>query len=141
MPLDHWRIGERFHTWGYRHALQEDQITISFEPLDGSKKLVKPFQEDALNKLNLQIATYNANQALREQIQRVMADLDSANAEICRLQAVESSYKALQDRFLQSNVNAPWLTQAHMLCTDVGIPQGDISWRLEVLRGLLTESV
>lgn len=93
-----------------------------------------------MNKVNLQIATYNANQGLREQLQRMLTDLDAANAEICRLQAIESSYKALQERFLQSNVNAPWLIHAHMLCTDVGIPQGDISWRLEVLRGLLPDN-
>jgi len=32
---------------------------------------------------------------------------------------------------------APWLTEAHMLCSDMGIPQGQISWRLKVLRELL----
>jgi hypothetical protein len=32
--------------------------------------------------------------------------------------------------------NAPWLTKAHMLCTDHGVPQGNIEWRLEVLRGV-----
>jgi hypothetical protein len=92
-----------------------------------------------MNKVNLQIATYNANQGLREQLARMAEDLAIANAEIFRLQAIEISYKSLQSRFIQSNVNAPWLTQAHSLCTDIGIPQGDISWRLEVLRGLLTE--
>ncbi len=35
--------------------------------------------------------------------------------------------------------NAPWLTQAHMLCTDMGVPHGQIDFRLRVLRELVTE--
>ena len=30
--------------------------------------------------------------------------------------------------------NAPWLTEAHMLCTDYGIAHGDITGRLKALR-------
>lgn len=36
--------------------------------------------------------------------------------------------------------NAQWLTTAHMICTEQGVPQGHIQWRLDVLRGLLDES-
>lgn len=39
----------------------------------------------------------------------------------------------------EADPNAPWLTKAHMLCTDHGVPQGNIEWRLEVLRGLFAE--
>ena len=34
--------------------------------------------------------------------------------------------------------NAPWLTEAHMLCTDLEIPPGHITERLQALRKLLT---
>lgn len=30
--------------------------------------------------------------------------------------------------------NAPWLTEAHLLCNDAGIPPGHISFRLKALR-------
>ena len=38
----------------------------------------------------------------------------------------------------EADPNAPWLTKAHMLCTDHGVPQGNIEWRIEVLRGLFS---
>ena len=40
----------------------------------------------------------------------------------------------------EADANAPWLTQAHMICTDHGIPQGNISDRLEMLVGYLAEA-
>lgn len=33
----------------------------------------------------------------------------------------------------ESAVNAPWLTLAHVICSNVGILPGDITWRLEQL--------
>jgi hypothetical protein len=41
----------------------------------------------------------------------------------------------------EQDVNAPWLSLAHIICTDMGVPQGRIEWRLQVLQGLLAESV
>jgi hypothetical protein len=38
----------------------------------------------------------------------------------------------------EADPTAPWLTKAHMLCTDHGVPQGNIEWRIEVLRGLFS---
>jgi len=34
------------------------------------------------------------------------------------------------------NPNAPWLSLAHGICTEHGVPQGNIEWRLEVLKEL-----
>lgn len=36
-------------------------------------------------------------------------------------------------------MNAPWLTQAHTLCTDCGIPQGHINDRIAHLRQVVGE--
>jgi hypothetical protein len=44
--------------------------------------------------------------------------------------------KAVQPQAQEADPNAPWLTKAHMLCTDHGVPQGNIEWRLDVLREL-----
>jgi hypothetical protein len=35
--------------------------------------------------------------------------------------------------------NSPWLTLAHLLCTDYGVPQGNIECRLQVLQELLAK--
>lgn len=35
---------------------------------------------------------------------------------------------------LEADPNAYWLTRAHMLCTDAGVPQGEIWTRIEALR-------
>jgi hypothetical protein len=40
-----------------------------------------------------------------------------------------------------SDPNAPWLALAHTICADAGIPAGKITWRLEVLHGLLQAPV
>ena len=37
----------------------------------------------------------------------------------------------------EKGVDAPWLTLAHMICTEQGIPQGHIEARLKVLRDAL----
>ena len=34
----------------------------------------------------------------------------------------------------EADANAPWLTEAHSLCADLGIPPGNISARLAALR-------
>lgn len=34
----------------------------------------------------------------------------------------------------EADPNAPWLTEAHMLCTEQGIPQGHIADRIKALR-------
>lgn len=36
-----------------------------------------------------------------------------------------------------ANPNAPWLSEAHMLCTDLEIPPGDITERIQALRKLM----
>ena len=38
----------------------------------------------------------------------------------------------------QADPNAPWLTEAHMLCTDLGIEQGNITSRIKAVRESLT---
>ena len=40
----------------------------------------------------------------------------------------------------ESDPNAPWLTKAHILCTDHGVPQGSIEWRIETLTELLAQA-
>jgi len=39
-----------------------------------------------------------------------------------------------------SSENAPWLTEAHALCTDAGIEQGDITSRIRALREVITDA-
>lgn len=50
-----------------------------------------------------------------------------------------SDYAALEARLAEVAANAPWLTQAHILCSDHGIPPGNISDRLSLLRIRLAE--
>lgn len=38
-----------------------------------------------------------------------------------------------------SDINSPWLALAHTICTDAGIPPGDIMGRLEALNKLMEE--
>lgn len=38
----------------------------------------------------------------------------------------------------EADTNAPWLSLAHHICTDNGVPQGNIEWRLTVLRDLIS---
>lgn len=57
--------------------------------------------------------------------------IEQLNDKVERLMAVQPSQDA--------DHNAPWLTEAHMLCTDQGVPQGNISWRIQVLRELLAQ--
>lgn len=45
--------------------------------------------------------------------------------------------KAAPDNQQDADPNAPWLSLAHMICTDSGIPPGHITSRLEALRGKL----
>ena len=46
--------------------------------------------------------------------------------------------RALQSAPSDGDPNALWLTAAHMLCTDNGIPQGNITARIEALREKLS---
>lgn len=39
-----------------------------------------------------------------------------------------------------ADANAPWLSAAHALCTDMGVPQGNISERIEALREVVMEA-
>jgi hypothetical protein len=39
----------------------------------------------------------------------------------------------------EADPNAPWLTKAHMLCTDHGIPQGNLTERIRALRDKLEQ--
>lgn len=47
---------------------------------------------------------------------------------------VEHVYK---QALVDADVNAPWLTAAHALCTDAGIEPGNIADRIEKLRGAI----
>lgn len=49
------------------------------------------------------------------------------------LALIQRLRKAEQD----ADTNAPWLTLAHTICTDAGVPQGRIEWRLESLREII----
>lgn len=50
------------------------------------------------------------------------------------IHVIEHVYKqAIAD----ADLNAPWLTAAHMLCTDAGVEPGHITDRLEQLRAMV----
>lgn len=53
---------------------------------------------------------------------------------------VPGEFARLRSRLAEADANAPWLTQAHILCSDHGIPHGNISDRLEMLAGYLAEA-
>lgn len=57
--------------------------------------------------------------------------------------ATEYARAALQAAPVQEDTseNAPWLTLAHIICADAGVPPGHISDRLKVLRDKLEASV
>lgn len=63
-----------------------------------------------------------------------------------RLADIEAQNRVMWDvandreaRLAEVDANAPWLTQAHILCSDHGIPPGNISDRLSLLRIRLAE--
>jgi hypothetical protein len=43
----------------------------------------------------------------------------------------------LQERLKEANANAPWMTKAHALCTDLNIPPGNLEARMDALREYL----
>jgi len=45
---------------------------------------------------------------------------------------------ALQPQPSDQDPNAPWLSSAHILCTEHGIPQGEITERIDALRDKLS---
>lgn len=47
---------------------------------------------------------------------------------------------AKEDAREDADANAPWLSAAHALCSDMGVPQGNISERIEALRGVMEEA-
>ena len=80
-----------------------------------------------------------------KELEEVIADLlmyagDNGYGHIDYADTMRHAAALLQSTALpEADQNAPWLTKAHMLCTDHGVPQGGIEWRLEVLRELFEE--
>lgn len=54
-----------------------------------------------------------------------------------RWKALKNENEALVRGIAEANANAPWLSAAHALCADMGVPPGNIEWRIEVLRGVI----
>lgn len=48
--------------------------------------------------------------------------------------------RQLERELAEANANAPWLSAAHALCSDMRVPQGNISERLEALRDVVMEA-
>jgi hypothetical protein len=72
-------------------------------------------------------------------IEQAIEALEDACGNRCNAEYNPCHYREAIDalRAQPDNTNAPWLTKAHMLCTDHGVPQGHIEWRIDVLRELL----
>lgn len=81
-------------------------------------------------------ALESENEALHSQL------TDALNRQTCEGEQpyVCHALATARSRLAEADANAPWLTQAHMICTDHGIPQGNISDRLEMLVGYLAEA-
>ena len=82
--------------------------------------------------------------AIDERVKRVKAER-AGRAEAERAERAEAELAAIRAtqpvawgvRLADADADAPWLTAAHALCSDCGIPHGHISGRLDGLRGRL----
>jgi len=74
--------------------------------------------------------------SMREALEEACGNRCNAEYNPCYAREALSAAKAVQPQAQEADPNAPWLTKAHMLCTDHGVPQGNIEWRLDVLREL-----
>jgi hypothetical protein len=66
-----------------------------------------------------------------------IAGIDSVNKLPLRAMFDAGAEQGLQE----ASVTAPWLSLAHIICTDQGIPQGHITERLEQLRNKLQDDL
>ena len=74
-------------------------------------------------------------QQVRKWIAQIKSESGEAyTQELCELAASWGASQAQREA-----ENAPWLTTAHMICTDAGITHGPISERLEALRDKLAD--
>lgn len=55
--------------------------------------------------------------------------------------AMQAEIDDLRSALQEQAPDAPWLTKAHMLCTDHGIPQGHIEHRIDLLRVMFAAPV
>lgn len=76
--------------------------------------------------------TEDALAALREEL--ASREREAAEDDLIELADTEWWMESMREEFSE---NAPWLSAAHALCTDAGIPQGHITERIEALRGLV----
>jgi hypothetical protein len=72
-----------------------------------------------------------------EEIDHVAKSTDGPKSEwlACFARAIEA--KVLKKQATEADPNAPWLTEAHMLCSDNGIQHGNITERIRALRDKL----
>lgn len=82
----------------------------------------------------LAACSYCGAQAPEVRIDTLNKDRDEAIAQ-GRVDAIT----AWNARAPDTDPNAQWLTEAHMLCTDHGIPQGHITGRIQALREKLSK--
>jgi hypothetical protein len=67
---------------------------------------------------------------VRNALKLIAAHLDHAEAERCHLIEIAAEAAA----------NAPWMTEAHALCSDHGIAHGNLADRIRALRAKLDQA-
>lgn len=80
-------------------------------------------------------------EAVHQELAPLARRLERENAELLGLTNELNQQRQKRRERQDNSENAPWLTLAHMICTDHGVPQGHIEWRLNVLRELLAEEM
>lgn len=122
-------------------TLGNQQDTPSAAPADGAQAA----QGESSTCEGVTAALDDIRVALQD-ASRLVVGADETHPKMCRLTRdsllkAHDAWHVISTQWADRDRNAPWLTLAHTLCTDAGVPQGHIADRLDGLRAALAKAM